>query len=126
MLLSLLGRRFRQGKHLLRVLYSRPLRNQLPGSALRRSEMHIVRQIFSVLTKTNEENGEIAPDLAHHWQQITPQRWHFYLRPAIRFHDGRELVMRDVIASVMRLTSQALFSHILTHHTRDLPHSLCD
>lgn len=87
MLLSHLGRRFRQGEHLLRVLYYRPLRNLLPGSALRRSEMHIVRQIFSGLTKINEEKGEIVPDLAHHWQQITPHRWRFYLRPAIRFHD---------------------------------------
>ena len=120
MLLSHLGRRFRQGKHLLRVLYYRPLRNLLPGSALRRSEMHIVRQIFSGLTKINEENGEIAPDLAHHWQQITPQQWRFYLRPAIRFHDGRELVMKDVIASIMRLTSQALFSHI-TRVTSPIP-----
>ncbi|MGX8941113.1 HTH-type transcriptional regulator SgrR [Symbiopectobacterium sp. Eva_TO] len=120
MLLSHLGRRFRQGKHLLRVLYYRPLRNLLPSSALRRSEMHIVRQIFCGLTKINEENGEIAPDLAHHWQQITPHRWRFYLRPAIRFHDGRELVMKDVIASVMRLTSQALFSHI-TRVTSPIP-----
>lgn len=34
MLLSHLCRRFRQGKHLLHVLYYRPLRNLMPGSAL--------------------------------------------------------------------------------------------
>lgn len=113
MLLSHIGRRFRQGKHILRVLYYRPLRNLLPGSALRRSEMHIVRQIFSGLTSINEENGEIGPDLAHHWQQISPLQWRFYLRPAIRFHDGRELLIEDVIDSLTRLTAMPLFSHIM-------------
>lgn len=112
MLLSHLGRRFRQGKHILRVLYYRPLHNLLPGSALRRSEMHIVRQIFSALTIINEENGEVSPDLAHHWQQLSPQQWRFYLRPAIRFHHGRELTMEDVIHSLTRLNTLPLFSHI--------------
>src|SRR5471030_1359151 len=64
MLLSQLGRSFRQGKHLLRVLYYRPLFNLLPGTMLRRSETHIARQIFSGLTLINEEKGEVEGDLA--------------------------------------------------------------
>ncbi|PWC16844.1 HTH-type transcriptional regulator SgrR [Brenneria corticis] len=112
MLLAHLGRSFRQGKHILRILYYRPLRNLLPGSALRRSEMHIARQIFSGLTNINEENGELKPDLAHHWQMLSPLHWRFYLRPSIRFHHGRELAMQDVIASLTRLNTLPLFSHI--------------
>ncbi|MCG8707509.1 HTH-type transcriptional regulator SgrR [Brenneria sp. 4F2] len=112
MLLSHLGRSFRQGKHILRILYYRPLRNLLPGSALRRSEMHIARQIFSGLTNINEENGELKPDLAHHWQMLSPLHWRFYLRPSIRFHHGRELTMADVITSLTRITESPLFSHI--------------
>ncbi|VTN13990.1 HTH-type transcriptional regulator sgrR [Raoultella terrigena] len=54
MLVSHLGRSFRQGRHILRVLYYRPMKNLLPGSALRRSENHIARQIFSALTRVNE------------------------------------------------------------------------
>ncbi|WP_409158539.1 HTH-type transcriptional regulator SgrR [Pectobacterium sp. B2J-2] len=114
MLLAHLGRSFRQGKHILRILYYRPLRNLLPGSALRRSEMHIARQIFSGLTNINEENGEIEPDLAHHWQMISPQHWRFYLRPAIRFHHGRELTMDDITTSLSRLIPLPLFSHLET------------
>lgn len=72
MLVSHLGRSFRQGRHILRVLYYRPMKNLLPGSALRRSETHIARQIFSALTRVNEENGELEADIAHHWQQIAP------------------------------------------------------
>lgn len=114
MLLAHLGRSFRQGKHILRILYYRPLRNLQPGSALRRSEMHIARQIFSGLTNINEENGELKPDLAHHWQMLAPLHWRFYLRPAIRFHHGRELTMEDVITSLKRLTASPLFSHLET------------
>ena len=69
-------------RHILRVLYYRPLRNLLPGSALRRSETHIARQIFSSLTRINEENGELEADIAHHWQQISPLHWRFFLRPS--------------------------------------------
>ncbi|WP_413722134.1 HTH-type transcriptional regulator SgrR [Sodalis sp. RH24] len=112
MLLSHLGRSFRQGKHILRVLYYRPLLNLLPGSPLRRSENHIVRQIFSGLTKINEENGELEADLAHHWQQISPLLWRFYLRPAIHFHHGRELTPQDVCSSLLRLRGNPLFCHI--------------
>lgn len=112
MITSHLGRSFRQGKHILRVLYYRSLLNLLPGSALRRSETHIARQIFSSLTRINEANGELEPDIAHHWQQITDTHWRFYLRPAIRFHHGRELETEDVVSSLKRLTGQPLYAHL--------------
>ena len=112
MLISHLGRSFRQGRHILRVLYYRPMKNLLPGSALRRSETHIARQIFSALTRVNEENGELEADIAHHWQQISPNHWRFFLRPGIHFHHGRELEMVDVISSLQRSSELPLFSHI--------------
>lgn len=112
MLISHLGRSFRQGRHILRVLYYRPLLNLLPGSALRRSETHIVRQIFSGLARINEENGELEADIAHHWQQISPLHWRFYLRPGIHFHHGRELDMQDVMASLQRINALPLYAHI--------------
>ncbi|ERK12402.1 SgrR, sugar-phosphate stress, transcriptional activator of SgrS small RNA [Pantoea sp. AS-PWVM4] len=117
MIASHLGRSFRQGKHILRVLYYRPLPNLLPGSPLRRSETHLARQIFSGLTRINEEKGEIEPDIAHHWQQTSLLHWRFFLRPAIRFHHGRELEMEDVISSLDRLRTQPLFSHITKLHS---------
>lgn len=58
MIAAHLGRSFRQGKHILRVLYYRPLPNLLPGSPLRRSETHLARQIFNGLTRINEEKGK--------------------------------------------------------------------
>lgn len=112
MILSHLGRSFRQGRHILRVLYYRPLQNLLPGSALRRSETHIVRQIFNGLTRINEENGELEPDIAHHWQALTPLHWRFYLRPGIHFHHGRELEMQDVMSSLERIRVLAHYDNI--------------
>ncbi|MDR3433588.1 MAG: HTH-type transcriptional regulator SgrR [Rouxiella aceris] len=112
MLLSQLGRSFRQGKHILRILYYRSLFNLLPGTALRRSETHLAKQIFSGLMGINEENGELRGDLAHHWQAISALHWRFYLRPAIRFHHGRELQMADIISTFTRLQRHPLFSHI--------------
>ena len=112
MLVSHLGRSFRQGRHILRVLYYRPLRNLLPGSALRRSETHMARQIFSALTRINEENGELEADIAHHWKSLSPLHWRFYLRPGIHFHHGRELEMDDVITSLDRVRALPLYSHI--------------
>lgn len=117
MLLSQLGRRFRQGKHLLRVLYYRSLFNLLPGTPLRRSETHLAKQIFSGLVGIKEENGELRGDLAHHWQVITPLHWRFYLRPAIHFHHGRELEMADVIGTFVRLKAHPLFAHVASVNT---------
>lgn len=112
MLVSHLGRSFRQGRHIMRVLYYRPMHNLLTGTALRRSETHIARQIFSALIRVNEENGELEADIAHHWQQISPLHWRFFLRPGIHFHHGRELEMEDVITSLMRINALPLYSHI--------------
>jgi SgrR family transcriptional regulator len=112
MLLSQLGQTYRQGRHLLKILYYRPMPNLLPGSPLRRSETHLVRQIFNGLTQINEENGEVEPDIAHHWQQLSDRRWRFWIRPGIHFHHGRELVMDDIISSLQRLTTSTLFSHL--------------
>lgn len=85
-----------------------------PGTPLRRSEQHLVRQIFSGLTRINEEKGEVEADLAHHWRQIDPLRWRFYLRPAVLWHDGQELTIDAVIASLTRSAKLPLFSHLQT------------
>lgn len=122
MVLSQLERSFRQGKSLLRIVYYRPFYNLLPGSPLRRSEVHLLSQIFNGLTAINEENGEAVPALAHHWQQTGDKQWRFWLRPAIFFHHGRELQMVDIISSFERLRdTHPLFSHIRTVRS-DMPY----
>ncbi|QTL95299.1 HTH-type transcriptional regulator SgrR [Aeromonas jandaei] len=112
LLLEQLGQATREGRQILRVPYYRPLPQLLPTGPMRRSEVHLSRQIFNGLTRRNEENGEIEGDLAHHWEQVGPCHWRFYLRPAVRFHHGRELVVEDVVESLLALRERPLFAHL--------------
>lgn len=121
MVLSQLERNFRQGKSTLRIIYYRPFPNLMPRTPLRRSEVHLIRQIFNGLLRINEEKEEVEGDLAHHWQKITDSHWRFYLRPAIYFHHGRELQMSDIISSLEHLKTLPLFSHI-KEVTSNIPH----
>ncbi|MGL4753208.1 MAG: HTH-type transcriptional regulator SgrR [Aeromonadaceae bacterium] len=111
-ILSECGRVTEGERQLLRVPYYRPLPSLLPGQPLRRSEAHLVRQVFNGLTRVNEENGEVEPDLAHHWLAVSPLCWHFFLRPAVRFHDGRRLQAADVVASLQMASTLPLFQHL--------------
>ena len=112
LLLKQLGKTQQQGEQILRVPYYRPMPNLNPGLPLRRSEVHLVRQIFNGLTRINEENGEVESDLAHHWQPLDELQWLFFLRPAVRFHDGHLLTVEDVLATLWRLQAQPLFAHL--------------
>ncbi|POZ61897.1 HTH-type transcriptional regulator SgrR [Chromobacterium alticapitis] len=112
LLLSRLGRRWNADRQVLGVPYYRPLPTLHPGAPLRRSERHLVGQIFNGLTRLNEEKGEIEGDLAHHWEPYSAHEWHFHLRPRVRWHDGRELRMDDIAATVARLRQQPFFAHL--------------
>ncbi len=107
-----LGFSMRIEQQVLRVPYYRPMLNLDPATPLRRSEVHLVRQIFNGLTRINEESGAVERDLAHHWRRLDPLTWRFFLRPAVLFHDGRELRMADVVASLTRCRQLPLFAHI--------------
>lgn len=107
-----LGYRVRDDYQALRIPYYRTMPNLCPGTPLRRSERHLVRQIFNGLTRIDEETGEVTTDLAHRWRRLAPLHWRFYLRPAVQFHDGRELSSRDVVSSLTRCAKLPLFSHI--------------
>ena len=95
----------------LRIPYYRTLHNLYPGTPLRRSEVHLVKQIFSGLTHIDETTGHIGKGLAHHWRKLSPLRWCFFLRPGVLFHDGTPLTSKDVVASLRRSATLPLFSH---------------
>ncbi len=118
LLIEQLGQATREGRQILRVPYYRPLPRLLPTDPLRRSEIHLSRQIFNGLNRRNEENGEIEGDLAHHWECLGPCHWRFYLRPAVRFHHGRELAVEDVMESLLALRDRPLFAHLARLESR--------
>jgi SgrR family transcriptional regulator len=112
LLRSKLGYSIRNEYQSLSIPYYRTMPNLYPGTPLRRSEVHLVRQIFNGLTRINEDTGALEPDLAHQWRQVDERHWRFYLRPGVLFHDGRELASQDVVESLTRCAQQPLFSHI--------------
>jgi SgrR family transcriptional regulator len=108
---SYLGVSQADGKQVIRLPYYRPLSMLNPKKPMRRSEIHIARQVFSGLTKF-DENDELQPDLAHHWQQVSKTEWRFYIRPGVRFHNGELLKLEHIISSIESLKSANLFQHL--------------
>ncbi|WP_154124815.1 SgrR family transcriptional regulator [Grimontia hollisae] len=101
-----------EGRQIIRLPYYRSFPILNPAKPLRRSEQHLVRQIFNGLTRINESTEKVEPDLAHHWETLSDTHWRFYLRPAVRFHDGTLLCSEDVIWSLKAVSSRPYFSHI--------------
>ncbi|GAL18150.1 SgrR sugar-phosphate stress transcriptional activator of SgrS small RNA [Vibrio maritimus] len=108
---SYLGVSQSDGKQVIRLPYYRPLSMLNPAKPMRRSEIHIARQVFSGLTKF-DENDELQPDLAHHWQQVRDTQWRFYIRPGVRFHNGELLKLEHVVSSIESLKTKNLFRHL--------------
>ena len=91
-----------EGEQVLRLPYYRALSMLNPRKPVRRSEQHIARQIFSGLTRL-DENESLSPDLAHNWDMLSPTHWRFYLRPNVRFHNGEQLTTEIVVDSLHEL-----------------------
>ncbi|MEZ8127434.1 SgrR family transcriptional regulator [Enterovibrio norvegicus] len=109
-----LGVTTQEGKQIIRLPYYRAFPSLNPSKPQRRSERHLITQIFNGLTRINERTNDVEPDLAHHWEALSDMHWRFYLRPAVKFHDGSLLSAADVIASLENLLDNAYFSHIET------------
>ncbi|MCG9788673.1 SgrR family transcriptional regulator [Vibrio mediterranei] len=108
---SYLGVTQADGKQVIRLPYYRALSMLNPTKPMRRSEIHIARQVFSGLTKF-DENDVLQPDIAHHWQQISETQWRFYIRPGIRFHNGELLKIDHIIQSIETLKGANLYKHL--------------
>ncbi|EHZ7340804.1 TPA: SgrR family transcriptional regulator [Vibrio vulnificus] len=106
-----LGLQHREGEQVVRLPYYRPLSMLNPHLQMRRTEIHIARQIFSGLTKL-DDNDVLQPDLAHTWEMRSAKHWRFYLRPGVRFHNGELLTTDMVIESLLELRRLNLFSHL--------------
>ncbi|MCG7491713.1 SgrR family transcriptional regulator [Vibrio sp. Of14-4] len=106
-----LGVQQQEGEQVLRLPYYRALSMLNPRKPVRRSEQHIARQIFSGLTRL-DENESLSPDLAHNWDMLSPTHWRFYLRPNVRFHNGEQLTTEIVVDSLHELRGKPLYRHI--------------
>ncbi len=99
-------------RRVIRLPYYRALENLNPLKPLRKTERLLADQIFNRLTRFNPTTNEIASDLAYRWEMKSPTHWRFYLRPSVKFHDGRVMTAEDVIWSIKQAKAFTFFSHI--------------
>lgn len=107
----------REGRLHIQLTYARSFSALLPHIALRNSERFLVRQVYCCLVQC-DKNGLISPQLAHHWvYNAELQRWRFYLRPALTFHDGSTINADKIAELFNRLKQLATYQTELAHVT---------
>lgn len=94
--------------------------------------MQVARQglIFDTLTEIAAD-GTLRGELATGWQGSADGRvWHFDLRNDVRFHDGRPMTSKDIVASLelegeVAATAAHQVRITLAEPAMDLPFTLC-
>ncbi|MBB4844690.1 SgrR family transcriptional regulator [Paucibacter oligotrophus] len=105
----------------LRMPFYRPLHALDPIHVTRRTEAHMVSQLCERLSAYDLTSESIVPALAHHWESREDGRcWRLWLRPGLRFQDGRPLRARDAAASLLRLRDTAGPHRALMSHLQDI------
>jgi SgrR family transcriptional regulator len=105
----------------LRIPFYRPLHALDPVHVTRRTEAHLVAQLCEGLAGFDRERDAVVPGLAHHWESLEGGcRWRLWLRPGLRFHDGRPLRAQDAAASLRRLRDTRGPHHALMAHLREI------
>jgi peptide/nickel transport system substrate-binding protein len=74
-----------------------PADGSLPDSIARRNLLHL---IFDTLVVT-DDRGRLQPALATSWKAEPGNRWQFWLRSGVKFHDGSPLTP-DAVAAPLR------------------------
>ncbi|QDL91351.1 peptide ABC transporter [Paroceanicella profunda] len=70
---------------------------------------YVYRNIFDNLV-TRSDDGEIVPQVASAWEQLSDTQVKFTIRDDITFHDGTKLTPEDVVFSVKRIIDPAFAS----------------
>lgn len=89
---------------ILRFPFYRTLPHLDPATVYRRTESHIINQLFDTLVRYNPQSGQIEPHLAHHWECLDNYtRWIFYLRKGVYFHHGKQMTSEDILFTLNRV-----------------------
>lgn len=104
----------------LRIPVPRPVRDLDPLDISTGLEALLATEIFSRLIEFDSVSQRLIPALAHYWEsEESGTVWHFWLRPALSFHDGSPLEPKDVQHTLLRLRDkpnkvQYLYGHLMT------------
>ncbi|MFY0544587.1 SgrR family transcriptional regulator [Brevibacillus sp. H7] len=104
----------------LRMPFYRPIPAIDPAFVTRRTEAHMVKQVFDTLIRYDAREKRFLPHVAHYWETNADRtEWTFYLRKGVLFHHGRELNAHDVKLTFERMRQPAtgspyrwMFAHV--------------
>ncbi|WP_288475697.1 SgrR family transcriptional regulator [uncultured Pantoea sp.] len=124
MLRPLMGGQWQNDTPVLRIPYYRPMESTDPRQIAGRAEQHLVRQIYSGLTRF--EQDEPVGDLAHHWQHDeTACHWLFWLRPQLMWHNDEPVQAGQLVTQFRQLRQDPRVSQLLAEVLSvDAPHPL--
>ncbi|MGE5702178.1 MAG: ABC transporter substrate-binding protein, partial [Clostridia bacterium] len=93
---------------ILRFPFYRPIPRLDPMFVTRRTEAHMVKQLFDTLVCYDAAAKVVKPHLAHFWESSGDGTvWTFNLRKGVLFHHKRELTAHDVAFTLDRLRTLA-------------------
>ncbi len=63
----------------------------------------IARHVFETLIKQDEKQTALLPSLAESWKPLSDTEWEIKLRKGVKFHNGQDFTVDDVIATFKRV-----------------------
>src|SRR5690625_1521729 len=76
-----------------------------PANHRDRTTESVIRNIFDGLVRAGED-GEIEPLIAESWDNPTPTEWVFEIKQGVKFHDGSDLTVDDVVFTFERVLNE--------------------
>jgi len=76
-----------------------------PANHRDRTTESVLRNIFDGLVRIGED-GEIEPLIAESWENPSPTEWIFKIKDGVKFHDGSDLTVDDVIFTFERIINE--------------------
>ncbi|AEV30860.1 ABC-type dipeptide transport system, periplasmic component [Sphaerochaeta pleomorpha str. Grapes] len=73
----------------------------------------VTNHIYDTLVDTDPVTGEVVPQIAERWEQLSPVSYRFFIRKGLTFHNGEELKADDVKFSLDRAIASASVSYIV-------------
>ncbi len=124
MLRPLMGGQWQNQAPVLRIPYYRAMEPLRPLSLTGRAEQHLLRQIFSGLTRFR--GNDVEGDLAHHWQHDgSGKEWYFWLRPQLSWHNDEPIHATQLATQLLQIMQTARGSRLLASIERiEAPHPL--
>ena len=85
----------------LRIGLSADVTTMDPHFVAAAPNLTVQQHIFEGLVRI-DERGRVMPGLAASWSTPDPLTWEIRLRPGVKFHDGSDLTVEDVVYSLER------------------------